>query len=130
MDLLEEVRALRTTQPLETFFDDGVNLVYWLRVTTDAPLKLTCRLGPGNESWAITMAEDPRIGWSLDTTTWSSVAAGLWNITDRGPRPLLGARGPALNDYWMALTEFRNHLDSLGWVVRLLAELHRGEQRP
>lgn len=115
MSYLEAVRALPTTQPIEVYpIEDGAALVWPLE---DERIVVRYRL---DCTTAVTIDDgESRIGWWLDSGSWEQMTNTLWRWDGDETAP--GSR----TDYDQALTEFRQHLDSLGWLVRLIVEATR-----
>lgn len=114
MSYLEAVRALPTTQPIEVYADEDTAVLSW-------PLggeRLVVRFRIDGTT-AVILATDIRPGWYLDSGTWEQMTNTLWRWDGDEDAP--GSR----TDYDQALTEFRQHLDSLGWLVRLIVEATR-----
>lgn len=104
--LLEEIRGLRTQQPVPVIDVDGVSVVLAYEI---AGTILYVRFGPDGPPVAC-LSEDCCVGWYVQghEALWLNVKARL--------RALRSTETPV----GLLVDEFRAHIESLAWVVRLI----------
>lgn len=115
MTLLDELRNLKTTQPVVTPLDGGeVMLEYVLGE------RVVLSIRHGDQGWSAT-AGDPATMWeNTPAESWQQTTAALAEMVvelyDATP---LGA----YLDVAVLIEYFRDHLASLGWLVTLIREM-------